>query len=139
MRSRPRAKPEGAQDNLAIAGIGEGWRVPKRHSQAYEWTLVISLALVFGFVGLNRAGIAFVIPPIVQEFHLEFWQAGLLVSGTSAHVGRLGMAPRLCIRPGGTQEHLAVRHVRGVRHLVPYRPGLELRVVDHPARHTGTG
>ncbi|MBV9326382.1 MAG: MFS transporter [Chloroflexi bacterium] len=55
----------------------------KRDGQAYEWTLVISLALVFGFVGLNRAGIGFVMPPIVQEFHLEFWQAGLLVSGTS--------------------------------------------------------
>jgi MFS family permease len=57
--------------------------VGKREGQAYEWTLVISLALVFGFVGLNRAGIGFVMPPIVQEFHLEFWQAGLLVSGTS--------------------------------------------------------
>lgn len=55
----------------------------KRDGQTYEWTLVISLALVFGFVGLNRAGIGFVMPPIVQEFHLEFWQAGLLVSGTS--------------------------------------------------------
>jgi MFS family permease len=38
---------------------------------------------MFGFVGLNRAGIGYVLPPIVQEFHLEFWQAGLLVSGTS--------------------------------------------------------
>jgi MFS family permease len=57
--------------------------VLKREGQAYEWTLVISLALVFGFVGLNRAGIGFVMPPIVQEFHLEFWQAGLLISGTS--------------------------------------------------------
>lgn len=55
----------------------------KREGQTYEWTLVISLALMFGFVGLNRAGIGYVLPPIVQEFHLEFWQAGLLVSGTS--------------------------------------------------------
>src|SRR5438094_138556 len=55
----------------------------KREGQPYEWTLVISLALMFGFVGLNRAGIGYVLPPIVQEFHLEFWQAGLLVSGTS--------------------------------------------------------
>jgi len=54
-----------------------------REGRAYEWTLVISLALTFGFVGLNRAGIGYVLPPIVQEFKLEFWQAGLLVSGTS--------------------------------------------------------
>jgi len=54
-----------------------------KQGPVYEWTLVISLALMFGFVGLNRVGIGFVLPPIVQEFHLEFWQAGLLVSGTS--------------------------------------------------------
>src|ERR1051326_489331 len=55
----------------------------RREGQRYEWTLVLSLALMFGFVGLNRVGIGYVLPPIVQEFHLEFWQAGLLVSGTS--------------------------------------------------------
>jgi predicted MFS family arabinose efflux permease len=54
-----------------------------RDGRVYEWTLVLSLALMFGFVGLNRVGIGYVLPPIVQEFHLEFWQAGLLVSGTS--------------------------------------------------------
>jgi len=54
-----------------------------KRGPVYEWTLVISLALMFGFVGLNRVGIGYVLPPIVQEFHLEFWQAGLLVSGTS--------------------------------------------------------
>jgi MFS family permease len=54
-----------------------------KQGPVYEWTLVISLALMFGFVGLNRVGIGYVLPPIVQEFHLEFWQAGLLVSGTS--------------------------------------------------------
>jgi len=57
--------------------------VLKRDGHGYEWTLVISLALLVGFVRLNRAGIGFVMPPIVQEFHLEFWQAGLLISGTS--------------------------------------------------------
>jgi predicted MFS family arabinose efflux permease len=55
----------------------------KRDGHLYEWILVLSLALMFGFVGLNRVGIGYVLPPIVQEFHLEFWQAGLLVSGTS--------------------------------------------------------
>ena len=55
----------------------------RREGHVYEWTLVLSLALMFGFVGLNRVGIGYVLPPIVQEFHLEFWQAGLLVSGTS--------------------------------------------------------
>jgi hypothetical protein len=28
----------------------------RRHPQAHDWVLVISLALMFGFVGLNRAG-----------------------------------------------------------------------------------
>ncbi len=56
----------------------------RRHEgQVYEWTLVISLALMFGFVGLNRVGIGYVMPLVVGEFHLQFWQAGLLVSGTS--------------------------------------------------------
>ena len=55
----------------------------RREGHVYEWTLVFSLALMFGFVGINRVGIGYVLPPIVQEFHLEFWQAGLLVSGTS--------------------------------------------------------
>jgi predicted MFS family arabinose efflux permease len=55
----------------------------RRDGHVYEWTVVLSLALMFGFVGLNRVGIGYVLPPIVQEFHLEFWQAGLLVSGTS--------------------------------------------------------
>ena len=55
----------------------------RREGRVYEWSLVLSLALMFGFVGINRVGIGYVLPPIVQEFHLEFWQAGLLVSGTS--------------------------------------------------------
>jgi MFS family permease len=46
--------------------------------------LVIALALVWGYVGLNRTGIGFLLPPIVAEFHLEFWQASLFISGTSA-------------------------------------------------------
>jgi MFS family permease len=54
-----------------------------RDGHVHDWTLVISLALMFGFVGLNRVGIGYVMPPVVQEFHLQFWQAGLLVSGTS--------------------------------------------------------
>ena len=54
-----------------------------RRELARELVLVISLALMFGFVGLNRAGIGYVMPPIVQEFRLEYWQAGLLVAGTS--------------------------------------------------------
>src|SRR5579864_7968039 len=62
---------------------GEDQRMIKRQGATYEWVLVISLALVFGFVGLNRVGIGYVMPLVVQEFHLEFWQAGLLVSGTS--------------------------------------------------------
>jgi len=55
----------------------------RREGQVYEWTLVVSLALMFGFVGLNRVGIGYVMPLVVGEFHLQFWQAGLLVSGTS--------------------------------------------------------
>src|SRR5690348_903289 len=55
----------------------------RREGPAYEWMLVLSLALMFGFVSINRVGIGYVLPPIVQAFRLEFWQAGLLVSGTS--------------------------------------------------------
>lgn len=55
----------------------------KRQGSLYEWGLVISLALMFGFVGLNRVGIGYVMPLVVQEFNLQFSQAGLLVSGTS--------------------------------------------------------
>ena len=29
--------------------------------------------------GLNRAGIGYLLPAIVPEFHLEYWMAGLLV------------------------------------------------------------
>jgi MFS family permease len=54
-----------------------------KHRLVYEWSLVIVLALMWGFVGLNRAGIGYIMPAIVPEFHLEFWMAGLLVSGTS--------------------------------------------------------
>ncbi|MBV9577089.1 MAG: MFS transporter [Chloroflexi bacterium] len=53
------------------------------HRPVYEWSLVILLAMMWGFVGLNRAGIGYLLPAIVPEFHLEFWMAGLLVSGTS--------------------------------------------------------
>ena len=68
------------QPTYTITGVAG---MVRREGHVYEWTLVISLALMFGFVGINRVGIGYVLPPIVQEFHLEFWQAGLLVSGTS--------------------------------------------------------
>src|SRR5262249_18638184 len=46
--------------------------------------LVVALALVWGYVGLNRTGIGFLLPPIVDDLGLEFWQASLFISGTSA-------------------------------------------------------
>jgi MFS family permease len=55
-----------------------------RHGPIWELSLVLALALVWGYVGLNRTGIGFLLPPIVDDLHLEFWQASLLISGTSA-------------------------------------------------------
>jgi hypothetical protein len=121
------------------AHIGEVCRVLKREGQAYEWTLVISLALVFGFVGLNRAGIGFVMPPIVQEFHLEFWQAGLLISGTSLTWAIAAWLSGSISDRVGRKNGLLDRHVRGLDHLVPDRSGLELPVAVHPARPAGAG
>jgi predicted MFS family arabinose efflux permease len=56
----------------------------KIRRRAWDLSLVFALALVWGYVGLNRTGIGFLLPPIVDELHLEFWQASLLISGTSA-------------------------------------------------------
>jgi predicted MFS family arabinose efflux permease len=56
----------------------------KTHGRAWDLSLVLALALVWGYVGLNRTGIGFLLPPIVDDLHLEFWQASLLISGTSA-------------------------------------------------------
>jgi MFS family permease len=56
----------------------------KTRGRTWDLALVIALALVWGYVGLNRTGIGFLLPPIVDDLHLEFWQASLLISGTSA-------------------------------------------------------
>ena len=56
----------------------------KTHGVAWDLSLVLALALVWGYVGLNRTGIGFLLPPILDDLHLEFWQASLLISGTSA-------------------------------------------------------
>lgn len=47
------------------------------------WGLLLLLTLMYGFVGLNRVSIAYVFPLIIPAFHLQYWQAGLLVSVTS--------------------------------------------------------
>lgn len=47
------------------------------------WGLLVLLTLMYGFVGLNRVSIAYVFPLIIPAFHLQYWQAGLLVSVTS--------------------------------------------------------
>jgi ACS family hexuronate transporter-like MFS transporter len=54
-----------------------------RPSAFYEFQLMVLLILFWGCIGLNRAGLGFIFPSIVPEFHLEMWQAGLLISGTS--------------------------------------------------------
>lgn len=56
----------------------------KRLSAKLEWTGVILLALTWGFVALNRIGIAFLFPYIKPAFHLNYAEVGLLLSGTSA-------------------------------------------------------
>jgi predicted MFS family arabinose efflux permease len=50
---------------------------------AYPWVVLGLLTAFWGVVGLNRIGISFIFPIIVPEFHMAFWQAGLLISGTS--------------------------------------------------------
>ena len=55
----------------------------KPKSSAYEFALVALLVLFWGSVGLNRVGIGLIFPDIVPEFHMAYWQASLLVAGTS--------------------------------------------------------
>lgn len=52
-------------------------------SKHYESKIMVLLVLLWGVVGLNRVGIGFIFPKIVPEFHMQLWQAGLLISGTS--------------------------------------------------------
>ncbi len=54
-----------------------------KRSGAYEFVLVTLLVLFWGSVGLNRVGIGVIFPEIVPEFHMAYWQASLLVAGTS--------------------------------------------------------
>lgn len=55
----------------------------RRRSGGYEIALMTLLVLFWGSVGLNRVGIGVIFPEIVPEFHMAYWQAALLVSGTS--------------------------------------------------------
>ena len=57
--------------------------MPGRRSAAYEVYMMVLLVLFWGCIGLNRAGLGFIFPKIVPEFHMALWQAGLLISGTS--------------------------------------------------------
>ncbi|MBO0704136.1 MAG: MFS transporter [Candidatus Dormibacteraeota bacterium] len=52
-------------------------------SSAYPWALLGLLTGFWGLVGLNRVGIAYLFPILNPLFHLQYWQTGLLVSGTS--------------------------------------------------------
>jgi MFS family permease len=46
--------------------------------------VVLALLTAFwGLVGLNRLGITYLFPIIVPDFHMAYWQASLLISGTS--------------------------------------------------------
>jgi MFS family permease len=57
--------------------------VPAGKSARYEFVILALLALFWGSVGLNRFGLGMIFPVIGPEFHLEGWQMGLLISGTS--------------------------------------------------------
>src|SRR5262245_11644621 len=39
---------------------------------------------MWGYVAFNRVGFGYLLPPLVDELHLELWQASLLISGTAA-------------------------------------------------------
>ncbi|MBO0874728.1 MAG: MFS transporter [Pseudonocardia sp.] len=47
------------------------------------WVVLGLLTGFWGLVGLNRIGITYLFPVIVPEFHMAYWQASLLISGTS--------------------------------------------------------
>lgn len=55
----------------------------RSRSPAYPWVLLALLTSFWGLVGLNRIGIAYLFPILVPEFHMAYWQVGLLISGTS--------------------------------------------------------
>jgi MFS family permease len=57
--------------------------MPCRRSAGYEVAIMVLLVLFWGCIGLNRVGIGFIFPIIVPLFHMQLWQAGLLISGTS--------------------------------------------------------
>ena len=57
--------------------------MPSRRPARYELHIMVLLVLFWGCIGLNRVGIGFIFPIIVPEFHMQLWQAGLLISGTS--------------------------------------------------------
>lgn len=54
-----------------------------KSSVGREYVGVILLMLIWGVVGLNRIGIAYLFPILVPLFHMAYWQTGLLLSGTS--------------------------------------------------------
>ncbi len=54
-----------------------------RQPARYEFRIMVLLVLFWGCIGINRVGIGFIFPIIVPEFHMQLWQAGLLISGTS--------------------------------------------------------
>jgi MFS family permease len=54
-----------------------------RPSSAYPWVVLGLLTGFWGLVGLNRVGIAYLFPILNPLFHLQYWQTGLVVSGTS--------------------------------------------------------
>ena len=61
--------------------------MPSRRPARYELYIMVLLVLFWGCIGLNRVGIGFIFPIIVPEFHMQLWQAGLLISGTSHQLG----------------------------------------------------
>ena len=48
-----------------------------------QTVLLVLLVLFWGCVGLNRFGLGMIFPQIVPEFHMQMWEAGFLLSGTS--------------------------------------------------------
>lgn len=56
----------------------------RRTIGAHPWLVLGLLTAFWGLVGLNRLGISYLFPIIVPAFHMAYWQASLLISGTSA-------------------------------------------------------
>jgi hypothetical protein len=54
--------------------------IDNTRAKGYEWKIVLAIALLWGFVGLDRLVIVYLFPILVPHFKLTNTQAGALTS-----------------------------------------------------------